>query len=130
MADYHELTNLHLAILGILWQRREATVAEIHEALEPRIRVSRKTVATLLSRLEQRGLVRHRSERNGNVFTTAVRRRTILVARLAAMLGAMFESSEQPAVAHAVDRQDVRPDDVARLRLLLRKAERDLRRRS
>jgi BlaI family penicillinase repressor len=130
MADYHELTNLHLAILGILWQRREATVAEIHEALEPRIRVSRKTVATLLSRLEQRGLVRHRSERNGNVFTTAVRRRTILVARLAAMLGAMFESSEQPAVAHAVDRQDVRPGDVARLRLLLRKAERDLRRRS
>ena len=130
MADYHELTNLHLAILGILWQRREATVAEIHEALEPRIRVSRKTVATLLSRLEQRGLVRHRSERNGNVFTTAVRRRTVLVARLAAMLGAMFESSEQPAVPHAVDRQDVRPGDVARLRLLLRKAERDLRRRS
>ncbi|HEY5022882.1 MAG TPA: BlaI/MecI/CopY family transcriptional regulator [Gemmatimonadaceae bacterium] len=130
MADYHELTNLHLAILGILWQRREATVAEIHEALEPRIRVSRKTVATLLSRLEQRGLVRHRSERNGNVFTTAVRRRTVLVARLAAMLEAVFDSPLRPVAPHTVESREVRPGDVARLRQLLRKAERDLGKRA
>ena len=125
MADYHELTNLHLAILGILWERREASVAEIHAALEPR-----KTVATLLSRLEQRGLVRHRAERNGNVFTTAVRRRTVLVARLAAMLGAMFDSQLRPVAPHAVESREVRPGDVARLRQLLRKAERDLGKRA
>jgi BlaI family penicillinase repressor len=130
MADYHELTNLHLAILGVLWERRDATVADIHHLLGRRMAVSRKTVATLLSRLEQRGLVRHRTGGNESVFTATVRRRTVLISRMAAMLGAMFESSEQPAVPHAVDRQDVRPGDVARLRLLLRKAERDLRRRS
>jgi predicted transcriptional regulator len=130
MADYHELTNLHLAILGILWQRREATVAEIHEALEPRMRVSRKTVATLLSRLEQRGLVRRRSERNGNVFIAAVRRRTVLVARLAAMLAAVFDSPLRPVAPHAVESREVRPGDVARLRQLLRKAERDLGKRA
>lgn len=130
MADYHELTNLHLAILGILWQRREATVAEIHEDLEPRLRVSRKTVATLLSRLEQRGLVRHRAERNGNVFAPAVRRRAVLVARLAAMLEAVFDSPLRPVAPHAVETREVRRGDVARLRQLLRQAERDLGRRA
>ncbi len=130
MADYHDLTNLHLAILGILWQRREATVADIHEALEPKLRVTRKTVATLLSRLEQRGLVRHRAERTGNVFTPAVRRRTVLVARLAAMLGAVFDSPQQPVRPHAVEPKEVRPGDVARLRQLLRQAERDLGKRT
>lgn len=127
MADYHDLTNLHLAILGVLWRRREATVAEIFAALEPHVGVSRKTVATLLSRLEERGLVRHRSEGKEHVFTATVGRRTVLVARLAAMLGAVFESPNQPAVPRAVEPRDVRPGDVARLRQLLRKAERDLR---
>ena len=87
-------------------------------------------MATLLSRLDQRGLVRHRSERHGNVFTTAVRRRTILVARLAAMLEAVFDSPLRPVAPHAVESREVRPGDVARLRQLLRKAERDLGKRA
>jgi hypothetical protein len=45
---------------------------------------------------------------------------------MAALLGVLFDTSTGAVTPHAVDRSDVRAGDVARLRKLLRKAERDL----
>jgi predicted transcriptional regulator len=125
MPDYHALTDLHLAILGVLWDRGEAAVTDVHEVLRGQTEVSRKTVGTLLSRLEQRGLVRHRAEAGENVYTAAVPRRTVLIARMAGVLGAVFGGGTGAPVA-ALEHDEVRPGDVARLRKLLRKAERDI----
>ena len=38
MPERHELTELQLSILRLLWQRGEATVAELWEALYERAR--------------------------------------------------------------------------------------------
>src|SRR5512140_1626633 len=123
MPDYRDLTDLQLALLGVLWDRREATIGEVHESLRDHTDVTRKTVATLMSRLEKRGVVRHRTVGNEGVYTATVSRRVVLISRMVAVLGAVFES---PA-PHIVERGEVRAGDVARLRSLLRKAERDIR---
>ena len=65
MADLHQLTDLQLAIMRALWQRAN-TVADITAALEPERSLAPTTVATLLRRLEARGLVR------GGHFVTGV----------------------------------------------------------
>ena len=127
MAGYRDLTDLQLAILGVLWERGECAIGAVHAALRGRTQVSRKTVATLLSRLEQRGLVRHWMVGKESVYEATVPRRTVVVKRMAALLGVLFDTSTGAAAPHAVDRSDVRAGDVARLRTLLRKAERDLR---
>ena len=59
MAEPHQLTELQIAIMRILWERKEATVAEIHAALLDERGLAPTTVATLLSRLEKRGAVKH-----------------------------------------------------------------------
>jgi hypothetical protein len=46
------------------------------------------------------------------------------------MLEAVFDSPLRPVAPHAVESREVRPGDVARLRQLLRKAERDLGKRA
>ena len=127
MAGYRDLTDLQLALLSALWDRREATIAEVHESLRGRTKVSRKTVATLLSRLEKRGVVRHRTVGNEASYTATVSRRTVLISRMAAMLGAVFEAPVSGPAPHLVERGELRAGDVARLRKLLRKAERDIR---
>jgi predicted transcriptional regulator len=127
MVDYRDLTDLHLALLGVLWDRREATIAEIHESLRSRNKVSRKTIATILSRLEKRGFVRHRTAGNEGIYTATVPRRTVVISRMAAVLGAVFEGPVKGPVPHLVERGEVRAGDVDRLRKLLRKAERDIR---
>ena len=125
MPDYSDLTDLQLMILSALWDRREATIGELYEALEPRNGVARKTIATLLSRLEKRGLVKHRFEGREGVYRAAVTRRKVTLSRMTGVLGALFDPKGASAAA-AVSRDDVRSGDVERLRALLRKAERDL----
>lgn len=127
MPDYRDLTDLQLALLGVLWDRREATIGEVYESLRDQTGVTRKTVATLMSRLERRGVVRHRTVRNESIYTATVSRRAVLISRMVAVLGAVFESHPLRSAPHFVERGEVRAGDVARLRSLLRKAERDIR---
>ena len=53
---------LQLAILHVLWRRREARVAEVHEALRPERALALTTIATMLRKMEDRELVSHRLE--------------------------------------------------------------------
>jgi len=130
MPDFRELTDLQLTILGALWERGESTIAELDMALSTRTRASRKTIATLLSRLQTRGIVQQRLVGREGVFRAAVSRRAVVVARVGSMLGALFEPGGLPAGARAVDAHEVQRGDVERIRAMLRKADRDLRDRS
>ena len=53
MPDYGDLTDLQLMILTVLWNEPGATIGTIHEQMSRRGPITRKTVATILSRLEQ-----------------------------------------------------------------------------
>ena len=122
-----ELTDLHLLILGALWTGGESSIAAVHAAVRHRADVTPKTIATLLGRLEQRGLVTHRIVGREGVYRALVRRRDVLVARMGGMLGALFAAEDAPASgAAALARRDARAGDAARLRELLRRAERDI----
>ena len=56
------LTAPQLALLKVLWERSEATVAEMQRALHAARPLAASTIATLLSRLEKRGIVAYRIE--------------------------------------------------------------------
>src|SRR5439155_4455471 len=60
MPGRHQLTELQLAILRVLWDKGEATVQDIWEALHAERGLAQTTVATMLSRLERRGVVTRR----------------------------------------------------------------------
>ena len=62
------LTAPQLEILRVLWERSEATVVEIHRALQSERPIATTTIATLLSRLEKRGLVAYRTEGRQYVY--------------------------------------------------------------
>src|SRR5439155_1011893 len=61
MPERHQLTERQLAILRVLWDRGEATVQDIWEALHAERGLAQTTVATMLSRLERPGLVTRRA---------------------------------------------------------------------
>jgi predicted transcriptional regulator len=47
-------------IMTVLWEKQEATVIDIHDALRSQRRIAQSTVATLLSRMEDKGVVSRR----------------------------------------------------------------------
>ncbi len=115
------LTELQLEILRILWERGEATVPEVQRALgEPR---AHTTVATLLSRLEERGLVTHRAERRQYLYRAAVTEhdlRELAVNEFSEAAAPLYAGDMTAMVSHLLSVAQVGREDLARLRELIR----------
>ncbi|HVT37680.1 MAG TPA: BlaI/MecI/CopY family transcriptional regulator [Gemmatimonadaceae bacterium] len=126
MPEYGDLTDLQLMILSVLWSEREATIGAIHDRLAARGPVSRKTVATILSRLERRRLVARHVEGREGVYRARVAKRAVLRSRAAKFLGALFPPHGHLAGARALDPSEVDPGDVDRLVAMLRQLQREV----
>lgn len=120
--DLTGLTDLHLMILGALWSAGEATIAQVHAAIRHQAEATPKTIATLLARLEQRGIVSHHLVGREGVYRPHVGRREVLMARMGGMLSSYFAAEDSPSLADV----STVPDDTERVRTLLRRAEREL----
>jgi BlaI family transcriptional regulator, penicillinase repressor len=119
MRHLHQMTDLQLEIMNVIWARGEATVAQVQAAIEPRHRLARKTVGTLLSRLDAQGVLAHREEGREYVYRPAVARADVERATIGNVLKRLFRGDVAAMVSHALEADDVRPGDVERLRRLL-----------
>lgn len=119
MNQLHRLTDLQTEVLGVLWSRGEATVADVHQALEPRTGLARKTIGTLLFRLERQGVIGHREEGREYVYSARVSREQVERATVGSVLGRLFRGDVAAMVSHALRADEVEPGDVERLREML-----------
>lgn len=110
------LTELQLALLEALWQRGEATIQDVQRELNRPL--AQSTVATLLGRLEKRGLVTHRVVGRQYVYRALVSKPEVertVVEELTAL------------VSNLISARDVNPTDLARIKALIEAKERALR---
>ena len=127
MPDYG-LTELQLEIMAVLWARGEATVADVRDALDRDL--AQTTVSTLLSRLEKRGLVMHRTEGRQYVYRAVVeeaRVRRSIVSDLTEMADRLFAGDVAELVTQLLSESDVNADDLARVRSMIERREAELR---
>ena len=122
MAD-HELTELQITILRLLWDRGEATVATIWEALHADRGLAQTTVATLLTRLERRGVVTRRTENRQYVYRALVTEAEVRRSMVGDLTERLFEGDVTALVNHLLSSQEIAPGDLARLRTLIDHAE-------
>jgi len=126
----HGLTDLQLEIMGVLWERGEATAIEVREALRPGRELAQTTVSTLLSRLERRSLVTHRTEGRQYVYRAAVeeaRVRRSVVSEFSEMADRLFAGDLAAMVTQLLDESDVDAGDLARVREMIERREAELR---
>lgn len=124
------LTELQLEIMGVLWERGEATGVEVRESLRPGRELAQTTVSTLLSRLEKRGLVTHRMEGRQYVYRVLVDEaqvRRSVVSELGEMADRLFGGDRAELVTQLLAESDVEADDLARVRQMIERREAELR---
>ena len=129
MAEYG-LTELHLEIMRVLWERGEATAVEVREALRVERELAPTTVSTLLSRLERKGLVAHRTEGRQFVYRAAVEEARVkrsLVSEFTEVADRLFAGDMADLVTHLLAESDVGPEDLARVREMIDRREAELR---
>lgn len=127
MARKHHLAELQLAIMHVLWDRGEATVAEVREALLPRRSLAYTTVATMLAKLEAQNKVTHRSDGRVNVYRATVKRERVSRSMVADLAERLFSGDVTEMVCHLLDECDVSRAELARLKKLIRQKEEELR---
>jgi len=124
-----ELSEFQIAILRILWSRGEASAAEVHRILAPTRPVAITTVATMLQRLEKRGLVTHRADGRTFYYLPSVREDEVRRSMLGGLMRSLFADDPAAVVSELLSRHDVTPDDVARMQALIAEAGGDPERR-
>jgi BlaI family penicillinase repressor len=118
-----ELTELQIALLRVLWQRGEASVAEVWEALRDERGLAQTTIATLLSRLERRGVVARRAEQRSFVYRAVVSEGDVRESMVGGLTERMFGGDVTALVNHLLTSHEIAPGDLARLRAMIDAAE-------
>lgn len=116
---YQDLTELQLALMEVLWEKGEATVAQVHEALLEGRGLAMTTVATLLSRLEKRGIVVHRSEGRQYVYEPLVSRDVVCDSMVSALTDRLFSGDVTALMSHLLTASAISPGDLARVRRMI-----------
>jgi BlaI family transcriptional regulator, penicillinase repressor len=113
------LSELQLALMQAIWTRGEASNAEVLEALRPQRDLAHTTVATLLTRLEKRGLLASRREGRTLVYRSLVEPEQVQRAMVGGLLSRLFEGKPSRLLAHLVGEGQVSDDELAQMRALL-----------
>jgi len=123
MSGRHQLTELQLAIMRVIWDRSEATVQEIWEALHAERGLAQTTVATMLSRLERRGVVTRRAQSRQYHYRAAVTEREVQHSMVGELTERLFDGDVTALVQHLLTGKDVSPGDIAKIRDMIERVE-------
>jgi BlaI family transcriptional regulator, penicillinase repressor len=114
----HRLGDLQLQILRILWERGQATIADVLENLSG-TELAYTTVATMLRKMETRGLVSHRPEGRSFVYRPKVKAEDISHRTSNHLVDRLFEGSLFEAVNHLLTTREVSGEELARIEQLI-----------
>ena len=113
------LTALQLAVMQVLWSRDEASVTDVQSAMMGR-RLALTTVATMLVRLEQRGLVSHRAEGRQYIYRSRVSPAEVRETVTRELLRNLFDGDVAAFVSQLLDSRKLTREEIADLQRLVR----------
>ena len=114
-----QLGDLQLAIMRILWARGEASASEVHQALWDERGLAPTTIATMLVKMEKKGVVTHRAEGRRYLYSPTVSEQEVTRSMVAQLAERLFEGDVPAFVSHLLSEHDIDPDELAELEELI-----------
>ena len=113
-------TDRELEALKVLWDRREATVREIAEAMNTgKQDLAYTTVLSLLQVMEQKGLVDHRRDGKAYVYLPTVERQSTFRQLAGGFLEKVFDGAVSEYLVHALESKRLSDQELDRLEAML-----------
>jgi BlaI family penicillinase repressor len=119
MGEPQPLTDLQLAILRVLWDRGTASAAEITDALRTARGLAQQTIATVLTRLERRGIVNHETRQRQYIYAAMVSEPDVRRTMLAELTERVFDGDVAALVSQLLSAREMSPGDLARVKALI-----------
>lgn len=119
-------TDAELAILAVLWERGQATVREVYEALYEHDGGGYTTALKLMQVMHAKGLVERDDRQRAHVFRAAVTRDAARSRMLGPIVQRLFGGRPLDLVLSVLGTGDAPPaEELAQIRALLDKLERE-----
>ena len=125
MPDPHQLGDLQLAIMRVLWNEGEATVAGVHEALFAERGLALTTIATMLSKMERKGVVGHRAEGRQYVYRATVSEAEVHRSMVSELTERLFDGNVAALVSHLVSGREIDPAELREIGRIVERAARE-----
>jgi BlaI family penicillinase repressor len=119
------LSELQITLLRVLWRRGETSTADVAAEMGEERGLKHTTVATLLTRLEKRGVVAQRRDGRQLFYRALVDEADVRRSMVADLVDALFAGNAQELVAHLVQESEIAPGDLARVKRRLARGDRD-----
>jgi BlaI family transcriptional regulator, penicillinase repressor len=119
MDKTHHLGDLQYEIMRVLWEAGEATATGVLEALPKEHRRAPTTIATMLTKMEKKGVVGHRVEGRVFVYAPSVSREDVHRSMVGDLMERLFEGDVTALVSHLLTEGDVDKSELARLAKLI-----------
>jgi predicted transcriptional regulator len=120
----YRLGDLQLKIMKALWDRGEAGASEVQDALGAGAGLAYTTIATMLRKMEDRGLVKHRLEGRRFIYRAVVAPETVTLSMANDLLDRLFEGSLAGMLNHLLTTREVSREELFELeQLIARKKE-------
>ena len=110
------LSALQIDVMRVLWAHGEASVADVAAELGARRGLAHTTVATLLTRLEKRGVVAQRREARQLIYRALVAESQVRRSMVADIVASLFGGDSRELVAHLLRESEIAPGELDRLR--------------
>ena len=109
------LTDAELRVMGVLWEKGEATVREVTDELERKHQLAYTTVLTVLRVLTDKKFVAAKAAGSAHVFRPLVSRTEARATAVKQMLTSFFGGSSDALAQHLIESDSV---DLDRLRAI------------
>jgi len=120
-----ELTDLQLALIRVLWDRGEASVADVHAAVARERNLALTTVATILTRLERSGHITRRQAGRHYLYRPLVSEEEVRRSMVSGLAERLFGGDVTALVSHLLSEGEINPGDLDRVRRILEQKQRN-----
>jgi predicted transcriptional regulator len=112
----HQLADLQYAIMRVLWHEGEATVARVHEVLGSDRERALTTIATMLAKMEKKGVVAHKSAGRQFVYRAKVSEKDVRRSMVGELTRRLFRGDAAALVSHLLEEEDIDAGELERIK--------------
>lgn len=98
------LGPLEAEVMEIVWDRREATVRDVHRALSDKRTIAYTTVMTTMGRLTEKGILRRVEDQPAHHYFPLVTREQYASSTVKSVVDWLVNHFRDPAVAYFIDK--------------------------
>jgi len=117
------LTEAELRIMNVLWLKGSGTVQQVLDSITQKPSLAYNSVLTTIRVLERKGYLKHLKDGRAHVYTPLVGQQEATRSEIRHLVGRFFKNSHEQLVLNVLEDQGIEPEELARLRQMLDRAE-------